>query len=461
MKKSQNMLMANRHYNLLITFMGIVSTMPIVTIGIGSSRLSLFSIVFFLFVAYSLCIVITQKKFSFVCGRIKKILFLFMAWSIVSYLAGLIYMPSDWQSYMTSNVMKSGEYIMAFLLICLIDDRKSCESYAKGLIIGCSINAAWSIAELFVFTVLHKSLNNMIFVERLANLDRSSIIYNQYGGVRVSGLNYDPAHLGGLVPTLLFFGLYSKNGLLISLSALSLIASQSSTCLLGCGVVFMAYLIYRYIYKSMQSRKSNHSQKNIVVLVMIFIFIVVLLVVFVLTNSQIRETIFNAFQNNFNGFIGRIGNTYIRNESTNFHVNPRKVYYGKMLDALLSRNPASALVGTGLGTSMYAYRDYVPRGVPAGSGEPDVTYIDYLFDLGIIGLCLYIVFLVFSCVGLVKNIRQIKNNLTVVYLGVVINLIVISFTYHYVFTVYQMLAFMFLALQLDKSYNSVYAEDIK
>ena len=453
------MFIVNRYYNFLIVLMGIVSTMPIVTIGFGSYRLSLFTLTFVLFVVFSLYIVIVQKKYHFTFGRTKKVLLLFLVWSIISYLAGLIFMPSEWQPYMTSYAMKSVEYIVAFLLICIINDRKSCESYAKGLIIGFSINAIWSIAELFVFAVLHKSLNNMIFVERLSSLDRSSIIANQYGGVRVSGLNYDPAHLGGLIPALLFFGLYTKNWLLIVLSALSLIASQSSTCLLGCAVVFAAYLIYKIVYKPTQVRQKHKSRKLILVLVLIIILIAVFLTVIVFANSQLRETLFNTFRSNYEGFMARIRNVYAANESTSFYSNPRKVYYGKMLDALFSRNPISALVGTGIGTSMYAYRDYVPRGYGAGSGEPDVTYIDYLFDLGIIGLCLYIVFLVFSWLDLSKLLRRLNNNSAAVYLGLIINLVFVSLTYHYVFTAYQILAFMFLTLLLDCNNNANYSED--
>ena len=89
------------------------------------------------------------------------------------------------------------------------------------MIIGIAINALWSIFEALSWYLLNKSLNDLLFGSFI-NIGRDIIIKNKYGGVRVSGLNYDPAHLGGILPILWCFGLMRGNIYIVILSLISL-----------------------------------------------------------------------------------------------------------------------------------------------------------------------------------------------------------------------------------------------
>ena len=181
---------------ILISVTGIVSTMPIVGVSVANRYVTLFTISFFLLLLFYAWNTIAKGSFTFKVNKYNEYYLLFLIWPILSYFVGIMYMPSQWYSSMTSYVIKVVLYLGLAIMIYLDNDKNSITYFARGLFIGICINAIWSVFEAFSWYILRFSLNDTLF-GRYINIGRELTIWNSLGGgIRVCGLNYDPAHLG-------------------------------------------------------------------------------------------------------------------------------------------------------------------------------------------------------------------------------------------------------------------------
>lgn len=433
---------SNKRFVDKMTFiMALTSTMPIVGIPIAGRYISLFTICFVVFLVEIACICANSRKTSIVIDKSRKIYLLFLIWPIISYVVGLLYMPERWYSSMTSYAIRVIEFIVVTLLLYLINDERMPKSFAKGLLFGIVVNAIWSIIEAISYFFVRRSLNDLIF-GRYLSLDRSILIWNSLGGIRASGLNYDPAHLGGLLPILFFYALIKRNYYLLALSLISLAFSQSTTAIVGVIVCLIAYAVFF-------SNKTGKAHRKVSGKGMIVAFAVVVFAgLIIMTNSTQVTKFASSVSENVSGYISRINSVYV----TNSTAGQREIYYTKAFDRLIDRNPVVALTGSGLGTSMYPYRIFsglFESGAENAVTEIETNYIAYLFDLGVIGLGLYLVFLFSSTRKMITFVKKNKDVYAVVFLGTLISVICCSAFYHYIFTAYQMLAFSFLTVSID------------
>ena len=290
--------------DILALAVGITSTMPILGIPIGGRYITLFTIAFILFFAVSALSFFTRGRLSFGVTKMKKIYLLFLLWPIVSYVVGMVYMPREWHSSMTRYFIRVIEYITITVMLYVNKDKKIAISFANGLLIGSIANAVWSIFEAVAFYFFRKSLNDLVFGGFLS-LNRDILLWNKYGGIRVSGFNYDPAHLGGLLPILLYYALMKKNVYLTVLALISLAFSQSTTALVGCLVVLLLFLLFRQkkVHKKVISAKS-------VVTGFVGFVAVISLIYLIKANGNITS-FFSSITENINGYIERINTVYI------------------------------------------------------------------------------------------------------------------------------------------------------
>lgn len=423
--------------------MGIVSTMPIVGMSLSGRFISFFKILFATYFILTFISVIKKGKRIFNLSQIKMVYMIFLLWPLISYLVGLMYMPGHWHSSMTSYVVKVFEYLILTVLMYIEKNKEDALSFAKGLIIGIIANAIWSILQAVTYYILDQSLNTIIFVNILG-LKSGGQIWNGYGGIRVSGFNYDPAHLGGILPILFFYSLMKKDRYILIISLLSLAFSQSTTAVVGCILVIMVYLFEHRKFKLFSVRRRPWKMTLGLFAGMFIVISIILLTI----NSNIFVTTFisGTFEN-ITGFFNRINNVYIKASN----IGARGIYYGKAFDRMVDRGVLLTIIGTGLGTSMYPFRIYnlFSSGAQNTVTEVETNYIAYLFDLGIVGLFFYITYLILGCRIFFKIAKIKMNSEVIIYLGLFISVICISAFYHYIFTAYQMLAFSFATVYID------------
>lgn len=425
---------------ILILSMGIFSTMPILGIPFGGRYITVFSITFILNFCNIVWEVFRKNQFSFMLTSIKKVYLIFLIWPIMSYLIGLVYMPKEWHSSMTSYIIRVIEYLLLTILLYIDNDKENARMFGKGLFYGIVVNAVWSIFEAISYYFFSESLNDILFSSYLG-LNREILLWNRYGGIRVSGLNYDPAHLGGILPILLFCGLAKKNIYIIVLSIISLVFSQSTTALVGCIAAIAIFLLIR----------RKRTKKRLKLKLSLFAGIVIMIFVSIIMISYERTInhFINSIIENIGGYIERINTIYLGSAN---RIEPREVYYTQAINRLLERNPIVSLIGSGLGTSMYPFRNVsglFATGAQSTVTEIETNYIAYLFDLGIIGFIIYIVLLIKGFLKFMRALRHKKEFPMYLFLGFFISVICCSALYHYIFTAYQMLTFTFATIYID------------
>lgn len=435
----------------LAVLVGITSTMPIVGIPLGGRYITLFTVAFILFFAISAFRIFKKGQLSFGVTRMKRIYLLFLLWPIISYVVGIVYMPGEWHSSMTTYFIRVLEYLAITIILYVDKDEMTAKSFGNGLLIGAIANAIWSIFEAIDYYFFKQSLNDLIFGKFLS-LNRDILLWNRFGGIRVSGFNYDPAHLGGILPILFCYALMKKNIYLIVLTLISLAFSQSTTALAGCLVVLFLFLLFR----QKEAPKRVLSVRGITTGFVGIIAVIAL--VFLIGSNGTVTSFFNSISENIGGYVKRINTVYIASNN----VEPREVYYTQAFGKLVERGPIVAVTGSGLGTSMYPFRNVA--GLFASGSQNTVTeietnYIAYLFDLGIIGLAFYIIFLVRGFRKLWRISKRNSDNATFLYLGVFISIICCSALYHYIFTAYQMLAFSCATIYIDYIESKIETEE--
>ena len=433
--------------------LGITSTMPIVGVRLGGNYIELFDISFILYLLIAFVFVSTKMKFTLAVTPIKRIYLLFLLWPILSYAVGLMYMPQEWHSSMTSYFVKVIEYLFFTIIVYSNDSINDTKLFGKGLLIGIIANAIWSILQAITYYVFKQFLNTLVFVQKLG-LPRGGEIWNSLGGIRVSGFNYDPAHLGGLLPILFFCSLMKKNPYLIILSLISLAFSQSTTALIGYAVVIGIIIIIR---KKKEKRALKLTGKRLAGIILGLCVVIGGIVVLQSNGSIVR--FYNSILENVSGYFKRINSLYISGND----INPRKIYYTRFFDGLIERGPIVSLTGSGLGTSMYPFRHI--SGLFASGSQNTVTeietnYIAYLFDIGIVGLSIYFLLLFRGLKQFTKSVKCRIDNISVLYLGFYISIICCSALYHYIFTAYQMLAFTFSTIYIDHLLKDNLPEEI-
>lgn len=414
---------------LILFCLGMFSTMPIVCLHLFGRYVSFFSIFLIFGFLYLLLGFLNYGKIRSVGGFYNT--FLFIIWlffALISSVCGWIYFSyqAAWRSAATSNVNKIIIFIIfAFLWVNQKDVKKNSSLILQGILYGCIANLIWATIDGMGYYVFGVSLNNLIFHKyAIANDIRDgglSIIRD--GLIRAPGFNYDPAHLGFIVPSMLAYAIRKNKGWLLVLVFLALICSASTTALV-CSVVVLV-LNANYIVLNM---KSSKVKKNLPIIALCLgIFLVILLIGY---GSFISKAL--------NKFLNRINSTYV-----DLNVNDyRLIYLTQFFKAVATAGPM-IIFGTGFGTASYAYvfNDEILSRLGSINYFPydmEMTYIAYLFDLGIVGFIIYLVILYKTY----RYSSKSKNKNEVIIYSLLIGMILSGFFYHYTLMAMQVLVLL-------------------
>lgn len=410
--------------------LGLFSTTPIIGISIGKKYITLFNIFFVLTFIISFIFLILKKQKTSKIDKIDKnvkYIFMFFYCEIIAALIGLIVLPESFNSTIVSYLFKSIEYMFLYFMILFFSPEEKeliIKSFLKGFFLGCIANAIWALVQAFFWFTQKKAINTLLFKNAIVEKNHVGLfVYTDYG-IRVSGLNTDPAHLGAILPILFFYSSKNKNIILIILTLVALSFSGSTTALVTILTMFFYNIIkvnYRHII---------FNKKTIIkFLVCIIIFAIGILI---FKDSSLVKTI----SKNMNGFLYRVSDVYVESED----VTPREIYYKNAISELF-RRWKYALFGTGFGTSGYAYYD-IPMAVKQGVYDVESTYLSYVFDIGIIGFIIYIILLYKSY----KKINNSDEKYKILLMGCLLSTIIPGFFYHYIITSYQIITLFLIAV---------------
>lgn len=428
----------------LAVVLGITSTMPIVGIPLGAQYIGIFNIAFVLnFIFIVQCWMKKTTKCRIVVTKEKRTFTLFLLWDVVSVIVGLWVLPQEWDTTIISYLIKAFQFlIFAFFVDQCVEKHKIFRSFFVGFIVGCFGNVFWSIAEFLGYKLFSIRLNDMIFSSYAKQLSRSTLITTEYG-VRTAGFNYDPAHLGGILPIAFGWSMINKKPWLAAACLVALAFSQSSTALVGCAIVFVGVLfvngtnVRSVNVKRFQIRKSTA-----------FVFFAAIIIVLIALNkNEFISASGSLIKNNAKGFLLRIKDVYLSAGKESL----RELYYKNAFWEVLKRGIIS-ITGTGIGSSGYAYYSY-PGIASQGIFDVESVYLSYLFGTGIVGLLLYgdtligIMKKTMAAISYNKNKFQFEKE----YFLALLSIISCGFFYHYTLTAYQTILIIFVITNLERN----------
>lgn len=420
---------------------GMFITMPIVMIYINGSGVSAFGVFFGLFIL----LLILNSSFSLNKKLINIKVKLLITWFSLALIAagfGNFYFngEAEWTRNINSYIPKLLLYILVTILLSTVNNlTKIINPFLNGLIAGFTINILWSIGEGLSFYLFGFILNNEIFSTYASTLppDRATMTVIADGIIRASGLNTDPAHLGGIIPVIIIYSLIKKKYFLIFLSLISLAFSGSTTALLSS--IFAILISYGKLNILVGLKNTIFNARSLAMLTISSTIIFS----FILSNKDINQSI----EANIKGFYDRTTNTYI----SDVELGPRYIYHAYLPEAVFYSS-IMTLTGSGFGTASYPYVS--SPNIPKADGmeyfpyDPESTYISYLFDVGWIGLIIYS----FMLLLLIRHYRKNLNSNTsyqIIY-ATLCGIIFSGFFYHYTLTAYQVMILIFAAISSSK-----------
>lgn len=424
----------------IISFlMGIFILAPIITIKITGVHISVFNIIFILFFVYMVTTTLLSKQ-NIKLGQISKLYAIWFYMAIISSLFGLMYFAgmSDW----TNNVIGYMPKIVAYLLLLTMlsmskNKEKLIYSFFYGFLIGCVMNISWAVIEGFVYYGAGYSISNRIFADYISTLpeNRQFISIIRAGGIRVAGFNYDPAHLGGILPIVVLYSLINKNYYLIVISIIALVFSQSTTALVS------IVLLLVINYKKLGLKVKKKVQVKLVITTLTISMLLAISVPF-LQGSLLHQSI----QLNTSGFIDRVSTVYINNEDP----GTRELYH-LYTPLAVSFSGVKVLTGTGFGTASYPFVFSSEISSALGKSkiwpyDPESTYLSYLFNVGVIGLIIYLIILFKNYKYFSKRYYRKMDSLIFASLG---GIIFSGFFYHYTLTAYQVIILIMSTVLMD------------
>jgi len=257
-----------------------------------------------------------------------------------------------------------------------------------------------------------------------------SIVRN--GSIRATGFNYDPAHLGGIIPVVFIYSVLERKLLLLVLAFIAAMFSQSTTAVVCCLFVLIVSIGKTNILSTF---------KNRLIFLKSIIFLFIFLFIFVVGNFPPKSILDNS-----SAFYQRVSNVYLSGDIPSI-----RVAYATHLPAAILFNGMKSLTGTGFGTAShpYVFDDYMQSsfGLNVGPYDPENTYISYLFDTGILGLCLYLLILFKYFIYYRRRLQSSEN---IIIYSALCGLIFSGLFYHYTLTAHQVLLIVFASIFIKK-----------
>lgn len=416
--------------------LGVFITMPIITLKFNGTLFSMFTIIYAI-VLFILPFTLNSHKIILKHFSIKILLWFIL--TIVSSIYGLIFFINDFEWYRGILVYIPKILSFIYLLVFLFNSKYNLviiNYFFNGFMFGCVMNLIWACFEGLFFYFKGYSLSNVIFKDFIETMpeNRKYISIVSEGGIRVGGFNYDPAHLGTIIPIVFIYSIVKKEYVFMLLSLLALIFSQSTTAL-----VCVLILIFLNIKKI---RFCQNISKHRFLPKILFVFVVIIM----LFNVADTDVFLKSIKRNYLGFTNRISTVYINNKE----IDPRTFYHIYLPDAIFY-NGINTMIGTGFNTASYpfVYNQFLMKKIKnlrQYPYDPESLYISYLFDVGILGLLLYIYILLKIYLYFNRNWKEGANLIILATFG---GIIFSGFFYHYTLAAFHVVSIIMAVVHID------------
>ena len=292
----------------------------------------------------------------------------------------------DFSSAAISNIPKT----LLFLLFATVWGSQDDEYVMKlntlliqGILLGFYLNLLWAIVDASVFYISGKSINNSVFSGYIARhsvrYGKISLVYS--GLIRASGFNIDPANIGFIAPVVTGIGLFKRNYWLVLFAFGGLLASASMTGFVCCFFVIIVYL------SRVKSLKRNSGIK-----VNYLILLILILIILVAFGIKYGTFIIDIISQATNSVFKRLSESYLNDSGLSDTIRWAYFIYAPL--AFFNLN-ILGIFGLGFGTASYGYvtDSYILSKIGSSYAFPfdmENTYLAYLMDTGIVGLCIFI-----------------------------------------------------------------------
>lgn len=427
-------------YKWIIFIFGILATMPVLEINIGFISISAFRTMFFIVLVF----VVIHSEF---CLRVdfKNSFITWMGWSLLSCLFGYIFFRNStmWQQASVSNITKILAYMM-FFMVWLgqreCDLKENNRVLINGLFLGAVANIVWATLDAACFYGAGFSLNNIVFAKYGATHDviygTVSLIINNGQMIRSGGFNYDPAHLGFLIPCVIGYGFVKKRYIYVILGGLGIIASASTTALVCAMIVIVACSTISMGRNAITGKRVIETILGILVILFILLYF--------------GERIIPLIRQATILFENRVKSVYVASD-----VNNIRLEYIRYLPVAIIELGPLVLLGTGYGTASYGYchNSYIADALNIKNVPYDMenTYIAYLLDTGIVGFVIFAYMIISLYSYYRKNVDYSEENI-IIFVILTSTLSSMLF-YHYILFVPQILV-MIIAYSDRKYVNN-------
>lgn len=348
--------------------LGITATTSILTIPVAGQFITAFTIM--LAVAFIYLLFGKGRRLSF--NELDKRYLLWMMIGLLSSFWGAVFFigEDDFQQTAISFIPKIIIYILLFIILkrnvkCFLYSKWICD----GLLFGIVFNICWAIFDAIGYYATGTSITNELFAYYISSTDirygQASLIIGST--IRACGINYDPANIGLFAPVAALYGLKKRLYIIYGLSVVSILASLSHTAFLG---IFLVTIYYLY-----------KSKRRVVSLIVFGIAITGIITLYSFLKLDTLGQMTEAF----------IERTEQKADGSELQGN-RGEYWGNFIPAAISQ-PSSLIIGTGYSTASYAYLKHGYSHHDVTPYDPEQTYFSNYFDLGLIGLIIFLTLL--------------------------------------------------------------------
>lgn len=422
---------------------GMVSTMPIVTIP--GARMSLFTICLPLFTIYNSFQILQEGKVYINRKNISTLLIVWLICALFSSVCGIIYYSVADKNVWTKTVSGYIPKILLYLLLAIsVKDKENVgRALLKGIIYGAVINCIMAMIDAlfyygFGFSLINRMFKSYIDVHQGTLSGRYNMISLAFGGViRSGGFNFDPAHIGMLAPVVMIYGASKRRMALVIISALAIVSSLSTTALV-CSMVGIVFVMVAQTFKINIVPTKRSVFWGIV-------SIIIASSLYVRFGSYLSRAIGN--------MVNRVNRVYIYDNGGS---NIRISYLANTFVAM-SHQGLKMLTGTGFNT---ASEGYIAAGNELSFNlkitnpfDMENTYLSYLFDLGIIGVGVYIGMLVKYIKVTFRNIKNNASDYALMAFAGLLASALCGFFYHYTLFSCQILVLIGTAALFEKKHD--------
>ena len=390
---------------------GFFSTTPILEISLFGIRLSFFQLL--LPLAFGL-LLINIKRVDLSLDGAGGFFIIWLTISLLSCFFGFLFFNglSEFQNASISYVFKIAIYFLLFIFLKATRRIDILKCLIYGIYFGIVFNLLWAVIDASIFYIRGISITNTLFRSYIYShgirYDSLSLIDGNI--IRCSGLNGDPACIGFYSSAVAYYSLKKKKWLIFILSIASVLASISLIALAGIVIIFFYFLF---------ENGKNVAKKIVCILLFSLLALIILFVL-----AKAIPMVNNVITKMFEAVKNRITlKTKMAGESA------RTEYFLQFLPAAVL-SPIYLFIGTGYGTSSYAYLSNNLTTHIFEPYDPECTYFSYYFDCGLFGFMCFL-FMMFILIKWWNKGKNYYNHLYSLVFSMLIGMIIAFWGYHY------------------------------